>query len=180
MDKSQFTSPILIGVSSCLLGENVRYDGGQKQHELIRDYLCNNFSCIPICPEVAIGLSVPRPPIQLIRDSRCIRAVQADDHKIDVSESLRSFAVTVSQQYPQLCGYVFTARSPSWGLLQTPIHNLERNTLEFGMGIFSAGINENHPELPMVEEEALNSQKMVDEFLGKVRQYGKNRGIVDP
>ena len=111
-------------MSACLLGHKVRYDGKEKK------LLLNQFSSfrhfeqvkfIPFCPEVAIGLGVPRPKIQLVREKQQIRLLGVENHRWDVTEQLTSYAQNFLQQYPDINCYVVKSKSPSCGYQSTPL-----------------------------------------------------------
>lgn len=115
-----------IAVSACLLGHRVRYDGREKKHSLIVDSFLNKFSdkveLVPFCPEVAIGLSVPRAKIQVVKDAgEQIRVVGVEDHRLDVTQPLKSYAELFLQQNPDIRGFIVKSKSPSCGLQSTPL-----------------------------------------------------------
>jgi uncharacterized protein YbbK (DUF523 family) len=83
---------IQVGVSSCLLGEEVRYNGGHKRSRYITDTLSDYFQYVPLCPELAVGLGVPRPPIRLVGSLDAPRAISPEDATIDATEALDAYA----------------------------------------------------------------------------------------
>src|SRR5690606_10702222 len=89
---------IPVGISQCLLGEGVRFDGGHKRSRFITDELSRYFSFQAHCPEVAIGLGIPRKPIQLVVTDSGTRVLQSDDHRVDVTEPLENYARSVLPQ----------------------------------------------------------------------------------
>jgi uncharacterized protein YbbK (DUF523 family) len=103
--------PLKIGISACLLGERVRYDGGHKRNQMLLDYLALRYALVPICPEVAAGLGVPRPPVQLVARGVEIRAVGVLDEQLDVTRPLIEYGRQVIAG-EGLCGFVFKSRSP--------------------------------------------------------------------
>ena len=113
---------IKVGISSCLLGESVRYDGGHKRDDYIIDTLTQHFDLIGVCPEVAIGLGVPRPPIQLVETRTGTSVLSVDDPTNDVTARLSRFASRTSVELSDVCGYIFKSGSPSCGLQAVPLY----------------------------------------------------------
>ena len=101
------TGQIKVGVSSCLLGQKVRYDGGHKYNEAIAKALAETFELIPFCPEVEIGLGVPREPIKLIESSTGLRCVGTLSEDLDVTDKLAGYADQQRSIHAGLCGYIF-------------------------------------------------------------------------
>jgi len=164
---------IRIGVSSCLLGNNVRYDGAHKKNEYVLK-LCDRFDCVALCPEISIGLGVPRLPIQLHKHAGEFKALMSDPAQTDVTRALQQYARSLTIAEPLLAGYVFKARSPSCGVGSTPW--LERATsLPGGStdGIFSHEILQLWPMLPVLEESQLNCENDLEIFSRRVNDYAK-------
>ena len=103
---------IKIGVSACLLGRNVRYDGKNKEIELIEYFNPNIYQLTGICPEVEMGLSIPRPPIEIINHGS-INLVQVDDHTIDLTNQMKTWFQTNYQYISQFSGFILKSNSPS-------------------------------------------------------------------
>jgi uncharacterized protein YbbK (DUF523 family) len=162
---------ITIGVSSCLLGHTVRYDGKHKYHSLIATRLCEEFHCLPLCPEYAIGLGVPRKPIQLVQITNVIHAVGIEDNSDDVTTPLQAYADFVHRQFPMIRGYVFKARSPSCGVESSPVFWPDGTSNEMGSGVYSQHLRELVPDLPVVEETALTTENSIEQFIRAVRRY---------
>lgn len=156
-----------IAVSRCLLGENVRYDGEAKaMPELIR-LLESYFSIVGVCPEVEIGLSVPRPPVQLIKQVDAVYARGIDNPALDVTQQLTDYARKFAQQHQTISAYVLKAKSPSCGFNTTPLLNDESLT----SGIFAAEIHRLNPHIPIRNETHLDSSEKVEEFVLEVQKY---------
>lgn len=171
--------PLKIGVSACLLGERVRYDGGHKRNQMLLDYLALRYALVPICPEVAAGLGVPRPPVQLVARGVEIRAVGVLDEQLDVTRPLIEYGRQVIAG-EGLCGFVFKSRSPSCGLGTTPIRN-EDGSHHVGNGLFAQQIVQAWPALPVIDEESLQQPLLRQLFLRQVEAYGKrDSGAVEP
>lgn len=161
---------IRLGVSSCLLGERVRYDGDHKRDAYICDTLAECFELIPLCPELAIGLGVPRPPIQLVERGSDTRAVGVQDPNMDVTDALQAYARNSAARLADISGYLCKARSPSCGLFSTPIH-VGNGRRRKGSGRFAAALQAALPLLPMEEEGRLNDPDLRDNFLERVFAY---------
>ncbi|STX37302.1 DUF523 domain-containing protein [Legionella feeleii] len=107
---------ILLGVSSCLLGEKVRFDGGHKRDNYICDLLSHYVDFLPICPEVAIGMGIPRPAIRLIGDSGSPRLVEVKNHQRDYTQPMLDFANETMKTLTPISGYILKSKSPTCGL----------------------------------------------------------------
>ncbi|MEE8482012.1 MAG: DUF523 domain-containing protein, partial [Acidiferrobacterales bacterium] len=104
---------ISVAISACLLGEPVRYDGSDKLQSQLVNRLRQYFELMPLCPEVVIGMGVPRPPIQLVFDGTGIRARSVEGTLHDVTDLLANLGREIAISRVELCGYVLKARSPS-------------------------------------------------------------------
>ena len=162
---------IQIGVSSCLLGEPVRYDGSGKYTPLVAEHLAQRFELLPFCPEVAIGMGVPRAPIQLVQWGGKVRALGVEDPGNDVTAQLEGYAGAVLPQLDGVCGFIFKSRSPSCGLGSTPLFDEAGRIIATGSGLFAAAISRFNPDLPLVEEAALSGVEQVEAFARRVRSY---------
>lgn len=161
-----------VGISACLLGQAVRYDGGHKRNALIVDRLSRHFRLVAFCPEVAIGLGTPRPPIQLVESAhQHPRALGGADPGWEVTEPLRNEARRVMAQRPELCGYIFKSRSPSCAVGSAPLHSVDGQVLGLVDGIYAGEIRKHWPGLPMAEESDLDDRDDRRCFLLQVRAY---------
>jgi uncharacterized protein YbgA (DUF1722 family)/uncharacterized protein YbbK (DUF523 family) len=160
---------IRLGVSSCLLGQRVRYDGNHKHDRWITDTLGAHFEFVPVCPEVAIGLGVPRPPIRLVGDPGSPRAVGVDDHALDVTKKLATYGRQMGRELDGLSGYIFKARSPSCGMERVQVYATRgaRN----GRGVYAAAFMAAQPLLPVEEEGRLGEPGLRANFLERVYAY---------
>jgi len=149
-------SRIPVGISSCLLGERVRYDGGHRHSALIATQLDGIFEFRPFCPEVAIGLGVPREPIQLVRTPQGIRVRGVQNSVVDVTDKLENIGQQVAAEFADICGYIFKARSPSCGtegVMTWTEHGDEDGPN--GTGAYAAALMNALPGLPVTDEECL-------------------------
>jgi len=165
---------ILLGISSCLLGERVRYDGNHKRDDLILKQLGPRIHVMSICPEVGIGLGVPRPPIQLVSEGGAVRAVGVDDPSLDVTEQLTLFAQQLSPQLQAVSGFIFKSRSPSCGMHSTECYSAN-NDVSLGSGLLAAEIMRRNPRLPVTEEIRLYDPVARDNFMERVVAYHRRQ-----
>jgi uncharacterized protein YbbK (DUF523 family) len=160
---------ITVGISSCLLGERVRYDGGDKYDPLINTQLAELFEFRPCCPEMAIGLGVPREPIQLVRTARGIRVRGVQHPEIDVTRKLQEAGNSRAREFADICGYIFKARSPSCGIagVTTWSEQGEQTGLD-GSGAFAAALMSARPGLPVTDEIRLQNPELRVQFIEAV------------
>ncbi len=162
-------SKIQIGISSCLLGEEVRYNGGHKRSNICTDQLQKYFEYTPLCPEVSIGLGVPRKPIRLVGDPTNPRAVGSDDASFDVTDKLKSFAEKTLPALHSISGYIFVKGSPSCGVSRVKVY-LDNGmpAAEHGSGIYSKMVMDKYPLLPVEEAGRLNDPILKENFITRV------------
>lgn len=162
---------IRIGISSCLLGERVRYDGGHKLDRQITGVLGEHFEFVPYCPEIAIGLGVPRATIRLQSTADGTRAVQKGEVSRDITDELSSYARVVAAEAGSLSGYIFKSRSPSCGMERVKVY--DSNNMPFGAapGIYAGTLKLALPLLPTEEEGRLNDPDLRDNFIERVLIY---------
>ncbi len=159
---------IRVGVSSCLLGEQVRYDGGHRRDAFITGALARCFQYVPICPEVAIGLGIPRPPIQLVGDPARPRALGVLDKSIDVTEQLEDFAREQAAKLGGLSGYIFKSRSPSCGVARVKVYGASARAGAHASGVYARVLMQAQPLLPVEEEGRLNDPVLRESFVNRV------------
>ena len=169
--KTRTSQKIYLGISSCLLGNKVRYDGNHKEQRLITQKLATKFEFVPICPEMAIGLGVPRKPIRLIGDQTSQRAVEINNKEADVTQQLISFGNQKARELDYISGFIFKKDSPSCGLFSVKIYKGENSVLNKGMGLFAKQIVKHNPILPVEEEGRLNDEKLRRNFIQRVEVY---------
>jgi uncharacterized protein YbbK (DUF523 family) len=161
-----------IGVSSCLLGNPVRYDGKDKRDPCVVSLLADQFELVPICPEVGIGMGVPRPPMRLVGDPHCPRARGIANPELDYTDQLMAYAKHILREHGDLCGYVFKARSPSCGLVAVDVYDQRGAIVGSGQGVFAAAIVSSGIDFPMVEESQLSDASTRELFIARARAYG--------
>jgi len=163
---------LALGVSACLLGEPVRYDGGHKRHEFVTGPLAAHADYVPVCPEAAIGLGIPRPPIHLVGPRDEPRALGLEDPALDVTADLRAFGLQTVDTLGLVSGYIFKKNSPSCGLRGVKLHDRPgHRSRHTGTGIFAATVRTAMPLLPLEEEDGLDEPARRDSFLLRVYVY---------
>lgn len=167
---SEFPRP-LIALSSCLHGEKVRYDGAHKRDKWLLDRLGRYVDFRTYCPEVAIGLGIPRPPIRLVARDGNTHVVGVDDPTFDVTERLQSYAFEVIDQLGDVSGYVFKSRSPSCGLFRVKRYLPNGHPQGTASGAFAEVIAQHLPDLPMEEEGRLCDAVLRENFVSRLYVY---------
>nr|CAA6829729.1 MAG: COG1683: Uncharacterized conserved protein / FIG143828: Hypothetical protein YbgA [uncultured Thiotrichaceae bacterium] len=167
---------VLVGISSCLIGEEVRFNGGHKKDRYIVQTLGEYFDFTPFCPEVAIGLGIPRPIIRLVRDAEDapVRAVDAKKNELDHTQKLAGYAESVTEKVKPLSGYILKKDSPSCGMIRVKVYreDLPKSPPQRdGAGIYARIIRENFPNLPMEEEGRLCDPVLRENFIERVFMY---------
>ena len=162
-------NPVTIGISSCLLGEPVRYDGGHKLNHFLTDIFGRFVSWVPVCPEVEVGLSTPRDSLRLEGSIEKPRMV-APKSGADITEKMVEFSSSrVSQlEKSDLCGYVFKKGSPSCGLFRVRIYNESGMPQASGRGLFAQAVTTAWPWLPVEEEGRLSDPAFRESFVEQV------------
>ena len=167
---------VKIGISSCLLGNKVRYDGGHKLDRLIRDTLGQYFQFLPICPEVECGLPVPRESMRLVGDTVATRLVTVRTG-VDHTERMLTWAHERIKELEKenLCGFIFKNNSPSSGMAQVKIYNIEGKVQHKGSGLFARAFMTHFPNLPVEDEGRLHDPKIRENFIERIFALGRWR-----
>jgi uncharacterized protein YbbK (DUF523 family) len=165
-----------IGISQCLLGDRVRYDGGHKRDALLADTLSRQVEWVPVCPEVEAGLGVPREAMRLEGTAAVARLVTVTT-MVDHTASMRQFSERRLRELEQLelCGYVFKARSPSCGIGGVPLVNTQGLEARDGVGLFACAFMKRFPLLPVEDEERLHDPQIARDFLKRASDYRNAR-----
>lgn len=169
-------NPIRIGISSCLYGEKVRYDGAHKHDRRLVDALGKFFTLLPVCPEVGSGMPTPREPMRLEGNPASPRLVTIES-RIDLTEQMRSYCVekVTELEREEICGFVFKMNSPSSGLQRVQVFN-EEMQVRYGRGLFAAEVVRRLPFLPVEEEGALADPILRENFIERVFTYSRWKG----
>jgi uncharacterized protein YbgA (DUF1722 family)/uncharacterized protein YbbK (DUF523 family) len=160
---------IRLGISTCLLGEPVRYDGGHKLDQFLVDTLGKFVEWVPVCPEVEMGLSVPRESMRLMGDPDAPRLI-APRSSIDYTDRMIAWARERLEQLATLglCGFVFKKDSPSSGLFRVRVYDEDGSASRTGSGIFAREVMKRFPLLPLEEEGRLNDMPLRENFIERV------------
>jgi len=160
----------LVGVSQCLLGDAVRYDGQSKTNQIVLEHLSHIFELVPICPEVEAGLGIPRPPVQLTADIENPRLTGRDDTSIDITDVMNNYCHDKPMKLKQLNGFIFKSRSPSCGLNSTPVFINIQCVTENSRGVFARSMVNQFPNLPIIEDSTFTNES-INQFIKQVIQY---------
>jgi len=160
-----------IGISACLIGEKVRFDASNKPSNFCIHELGQHVTYKAYCPEVAIGLPIPRPTIRQIKKDDVI-SVSRPDGSGDVTEALQAYGKKIAGVIGNLSGYVFCAKSPSCGMERVKIYSPEGNALvSDGIGAFTKEIMAANPLLPCEENGRLNDPLIRENFVARIYAY---------
>lgn len=166
---------IHIGISACLMGDEVRYDGGHKRLPFASDELSRHFDFIKVCPEQAIGMGVPRPTIRLVGDPDNPRLQGSKEGPdLDVTAPMQVFASDMAGQLGHISGYIFCAKSPSCGMERVPVVSDSGQGLgKVGVGIYARKLMAALPLLPVEENGRLNDLPLRENFVLRVVAYAR-------
>lgn len=173
---------IPVGISSCLLGEEVRFDGGHKRDNYVIGTLGQFFHFVPLCPEVEIGLGTPRQTLRLVKIDGEVRVRGNKTHGLDVTAALRATGREQAARHPELCGYILKSKSPSCGMERVTLYEDwsgepeggrprkgdHRPPEKKGVGQFAEVFMAERPEIPCEEEGRLGDPHLRDNFITRV------------
>lgn len=180
---------IPVGISACLLGEAVRFDGGHKRLTFAVEELAPWVRFEPVCPEQAIGLPVPRPALRLVDGGEGAMQLRfSDKREGDLTQTMRDFTRQRIAGFEHLCGYIVCAKSPSCGMERVRIYDAEgKNNRKAGRGIYTQQLMEAFPWLPVEEDGRLHDPWLRENFveriyalheLNSLRTNGLSRGAL--
>jgi uncharacterized protein YbgA (DUF1722 family)/uncharacterized protein YbbK (DUF523 family) len=166
--------PLRLGVSSCLLGEKVRFDGGHARDRFVTDILGQWFEWVPVCPEVEIGMSTPRPTIRLVEESNGLHLVAPSTGE-DFTARMKSYAQRRVEELRKLDldGYVLKKSSPSCGFERIKVYKQEMPLRRDERGMFVTRLVQDWPALPIEEDGRLNDPRLRENFIERV--FSRNR-----
>lgn len=171
-EKESHQMKIKVGISSCLLGQEVRYDGTHKHLRLATESLSRYFDFVPECPEMGIGMGVPRKPIRLIGDVEQPRAVAVHDESLDYTDKLIKFAQQKTAEHEDLSGYIFMKNSPSCGVFRVKVYQENGYPAQTpGTGLYAQAFLDAHPLLPVEESGRLCDPFLRENFITRVFAY---------
>jgi len=158
-----------LGVSACLLGERVRYDGGHKRDDFLNDVLGQHVEWVPVCPEVELGLGVPRPTLRLVGRPESPRLVQEATGE-DLTDRMRGYAAARVRDLERLAldGYVLKRASPSCGVHRVRVYQAAGAPSGNGRGLFATALLQGLPLLPVEEEGRLTDPAIRENFIERV------------
>ncbi len=169
------TKAIRIGVSSCLLGENVRYDGGNRLNSFVAETLARKFEIVPVCPESELGMGVPRETVDL-HGSIAAPAMIGTHSRKDWTRPMNNWAQRRISELAELnlCGFVFKKGSPSCGVFRVPVIQENKESLLEGRGLFAMAFMEANPEMPVEDELRLEDPSVQEKFLERVYSFARS------
>ncbi len=168
--------PVRVGISQCLLGDNVRYDGGHKRDSVLIETLGRHVEWVPVCPEVEVGLGTPREPMQLVGDRHAPRLITINS-RVDHTEAMNRFARQRVRELEalNLSGFVFKSASPSCGITGVALFNAQGMETQDGVGLFALAFMAHFPEMPVEDEGRLHDPHILKNFLERVRAYRQSQ-----
>jgi uncharacterized protein YbgA (DUF1722 family)/uncharacterized protein YbbK (DUF523 family) len=171
-------SPIRLGISSCLLGEAVRFDGGHKRDRFVTDLLGAFVEWVPVCPEVEVGMGIPRPALRLVRRGEIVDMLEIKSGR-DHTRSMRQFAARRVRELRslELCGYILKKDSPSCGMTRVKVYAEKGAAKREGGGLYASALMQAFPNLPVEEEGRLNDPRLRENFIERVFAYRRLRNL---
>ncbi|MFW6162975.1 MAG: YbgA family protein [Planctomycetota bacterium] len=162
-------SKIRLGISACLLGENVRWNGGHTRDRFLTDTLSRYVEYVPVCPEVETGLPTPREPLRQVGDPEAPRLVFRESGE-DITDRMLAWARerVVELEAEGLCGFIFMQRSPSSGMERVKVYNAKGVAEKKGVGIFARVFMDHFPLLPVEEAGRLHDPKLRENFIERI------------
>ena len=175
-------APLRIGISTCLLGEEVRHDGGHKRDPYLVETLGRMVEWVPVCPEVEIGLGTPREPIRLVRDPKELDSVRLVSRSgVELSKRMQRYARTRTRELARdnLSGYIVKKDSPSCGMARVKVWNANDKSASTrnGRGIFTAELLRQYPNMPVEEEGRLHDPSLRENFFERIFAYQNLRTL---
>jgi uncharacterized protein YbgA (DUF1722 family)/uncharacterized protein YbbK (DUF523 family) len=164
--------PIRLGVSSCLLGNEVRFDGGHKRDRFVTDLLGRFVEWVPVCPEVEVGMDTPRPALRLVGDEDSVRMVEIKSG-LDHTKAMKRYSAQRVRALRglDLCGYILKKDSPSCGMTRVKVYGNKGMATRQGRGLYASVLMEAYPNLPCEDEGRLNDPKLRENFIERVFAY---------
>ncbi|QHA88836.1 YbgA family protein [Serratia rhizosphaerae] len=159
-----------IGISGCLTGSAVRFDGGHKRMAFVMDELARWVTFKPVCPEMAIGLPVPRPALRLVKTSEGDISMRfSHTPHDDVTEKMTGFTAEYLSRLGELSGFIVCAKSPSCGMERVRIYDEKGNRgRKEGVGLFTGALMDKYPWLPVEEDGRLHDPALRENFVERV------------
>jgi uncharacterized protein YbgA (DUF1722 family)/uncharacterized protein YbbK (DUF523 family) len=163
-----------LGISACLVGQEVRYNGGHKASAFCTQVLGQHVDFVPVCPEMAVGLGVPREPIRLVGDAAQPRAVGSVNPSLDVTGPLTRYGEQMATALSDVSGYIFMHKSPSCGLERVKVYRPDGVPRpDGGRGLYAQAFCAARPDLPVEEDGRLCDPVLRENFLVRVYAYAQ-------
>lgn len=170
--KNLESKDIKVGISACLLGDNVRYNGGHTQSKFCMNSLTQYFNFRKYCPEVASGFGIPRPTLRLEGYINNPRLAYTKQPGSDVSDTFKKTIKPFIEKQSDLSGYILMKKSPSCGMERIKIYQENGHAHQtFGRGLFADALMKKYPNLPVEEDGRLNDKHLRENFLMRVYAY---------
>jgi uncharacterized protein YbgA (DUF1722 family)/uncharacterized protein YbbK (DUF523 family) len=178
--RSPASPRIRLGISACLLGDEVRYDGGHKRDPFLTTVLGPLVEWVKVCPEVEVGMGTPREPIRLVDERGAIRLLTVKTG-VDHTASMTAYsAKRVTELAAQdLCGYVLKKDSPSCGMTRVKVYSNKQPGKRIGVGLFAQALLARFPHLPVEEEGRLSDPRLRENFVERVFAYRRLRDLFE-
>ncbi|MFC7001926.1 YbgA family protein [Pseudobowmanella zhangzhouensis] len=161
----------IIGISACVAGQEVRYNASHKRSKYCMDTLSAYFRYRPFCPEVAIGLPVPRPAIRIVERDNQLTLVETHEPKDDHAPAIEAYAAKVAVSMRDASGFIFMQKSPTCGLGSAKVYGIKGGPLRSDDGLFVRALRKHLPLLPITEAGRLNDAKLREHFFAQVYAY---------
>lgn len=167
---------IKLGISSCLLGERVRWNGTHKLDRFLTDTLGKFVEYVPVCPEVECGFDVPREPLRQVGDPDSPRLITSRT-KIDYTDRMFQWARkrVIELEKEGLCGFIFKSRSPSSGMERVKVYNEKGIPVKKGVGMFARAFMAHFPLIPVEEDGRLHDPKLRENFIERIFTFKRWR-----
>jgi len=170
---------IRLGISTCLLGKTVRYDGGHKLDRFLTETLGQYVEYVPVCPEVECGMPIPREPMHLEGDPKNPRLITIRTG-MDQTDRMTRWAQkrVVELEKENLMGFIFKSNSPSSGMERVKVYNKENMAVRKGVGMFACIFMEHFPLLPVEEEGRLHDPVLRENFIERLFALARWRELL--
>ena len=173
--------PVKIGISACLLGQEVRFDGGHKRDRFLTDILGPHVEFVTVCPEVEMGLGTPREPMRLVAVGtsgvRMITTRTGIDHTDAMHRWTKRRLTELAREHPDLCGYVLKKDSPSCGMERVKTYGRPGAPRRDGRGLFASALIDSFRSLPVEEEGRLSDPRLRENFIERVFAFRRVKDL---
>jgi uncharacterized protein YbbK (DUF523 family) len=171
-------TPLRIGISACLVGQEVRFDGGHKRDRLLMEIFGPDVQWVTVCPEVEVGMSTPREPLRLERDAGRVRMVTVET-RVDYTERMEAWSRKRLAELSrlELDAYVLKSDSPSCGKDGVKLFDYGRAPSREGTGLFARALMAAMPLLPVEDEARFRDPDVRKDFLARIGAYRESRGL---